>query len=236
MLGKLGLDRVLSQNGRQPAREVVLCIAMMVARVIGPASKLATARLLASETASSSLGAVLGLGAVDEQELYGALDWLIGQQERIETALARRHLKNGTLVLYDVTSTYFEGRTCSLAKFGYNRDGKRGKLQIVFGLLCTADGCPVAVEVFEGNVGDPTTLASQIGRLKGRFGLDRVVLIGDRGMITQARLEETVKPAGLDFITALRAGDPRPGRGWRPSTFVVRRTRPRRDYRARLSR
>jgi Transposase DDE domain len=205
MLRKVGLDRVLSQGGRQPAREVALCIAMLVARLIDPGSKLATARLLDGETSNCSLGAVLGLGAVDEQALYDALDWLIGQQDRIEKGLARRHLNHGTLVLYDVTSTYFEGRTCPLAKRGYNRDGKSGKLQIVFGLLCTTEGCPVAVEVFEGNVGDPSTLADQIKKLEERFGLERVVLIGDRGMITAARLEETVKPAGLDWITALRA-------------------------------
>jgi hypothetical protein len=205
MVHKVGLDSVLSQGGRQPAREVALCIAMMVARLIDPSSKLATARLLDDETANCSLGAVLELGAVDERTLYDALDWLIEQQERIEKALARRHLKNGTLVLYDVTSTYFEGRTCPLAKFGYNRDGKSGKLQIVFGLLCSTKGCPVAVEVFEGNVGDPSTLACQIAKLKERFGLDRVALVGDRGMITHARLEEALKPAGLDWITALRA-------------------------------
>jgi hypothetical protein len=205
MLRKVGLDGVLSQGRRQPAREVALCIAMMVARLIDPSSKLATARLLDDETANCSLGAVLGLGAVDERALYDALDWLIGQQARIEKALARRHLKNGTLVLYDVTSTYFEGRSCPLARFGYNRDGKSGKLQIVFGLLCSTEGCPVAVEVFEGNVGDPSTLASQIAKLKERFGLERVVLVGDRGMITETRLEETLKPAGLDWITALRA-------------------------------
>ena len=205
MLRKVGLDRVLSQGGRQPAREVALCIAMMVARIIDPVSKLATARVLDGATANCSLGAVLELGAVDEQELYGALDWLLGQQERIEKALARRHLTNGTLVLYDVTSTYFEGRSCPLARFGHNRDGKSGKLQIVFGLLCTTEGCPVAVEVFEGNVGDPSTLASQIAKLKERFGLERVVLVGDRGLITQARLEKTLTPAGLDWITALRA-------------------------------
>ena len=204
-LRRLGLDGVLSQDGRQPARAVALCLAMIAARVIDPASKLATARVLDSETASCSLGAALELGAVDEQALYEALDWLIGQQERVETELARRHLKNGTLVLYDVTSTYFEGRTCELARFGYNRDGKAGKLQIVFGLLCTAEGCPVAVEVFEGNIGDPSTLASQVAKLKERFKLKRLVLIGDRGMITAARLEETIKPAGLDWITALRA-------------------------------
>lgn len=205
MLRKLGLDRVLSQGGRQPARTVDLCVAMIVARVIDPASKLATARGLDGETANCSLGAALGLGTVDEQVLYEALDWLIEQQERIETAFARRHLQNGTLVLYDVSSTYFEGRTCELAKFGYNRDGKPGKLQIVFGLLCTAEGCPVAIEVFEGNIGDPSTLASQVNKLKERFALERVVLIGDRGMITEARLTQTVMPAGLDWITALRA-------------------------------
>ena len=136
-LRKLGLDRLLSQGGRQPEPEVALCVAMIVARLIEPGSKLATARLLDEETATCSLGQVLGLGAVDEQQLYGALDWLVEQQERIEKALARRHLKNGTLVLYDVSSTYFEGRTCELAQFGHNRDGKRGKLQIVFG-LCAA--------------------------------------------------------------------------------------------------
>ena len=204
-LHKLGLDRLLAQGGRQPKRDVALCTAMIVARLIDHCSKLATSRLLDDETATCSLGQVLGLGSVDEQELYEALDWFIGQQERIEAALARRHLKNGMLVLYDVSSTYFEGRTCALAKFGYNRDGKKGKLQIVFGLLCTAEGCPVAVEVFEGNVGDPSTLQSQITKLKRRFDLDRVVLVGDRGMITAARLEETIKPAGLDWITALRA-------------------------------
>jgi hypothetical protein len=192
MLRKLGLDHILSQAGRRPARAAALCSAMMVARVLDPTSKLATARVLDAATASCSLGTVLGLGAVDEQELYAALDWLIGEQDRIEKALARRHLKNGMLVLYDVTSTWFEGRTCPLAKFGYNRDGKSGKLQIVFGLLCATEGCPVAVEVFEGNVGDPSTLARQINKLKERFSLERVVLIGDRGMITNARLEETV--------------------------------------------
>jgi transposase len=205
ILRKLGLDRLLSQGGRQPKLEVALCIAMIVARLLEPGSKLATARVLDDETATCSLGQVLGLGAVDEQQLYGALDWLIEQQERIEKALAKRHLNNGTLVLYDVSSTYFEGRTCELARFGHNRDGKKGKLQIVFGLLCSQNGCPVAIEVFEGNVGDPSTLPTQVAKLKERFNLDRVVLVGDRGMITEARIRETVKPADLDFITALRA-------------------------------
>jgi hypothetical protein len=205
ILHKLGLDRILSQGGRQPDREVALCVAMIVARLTDPASKLATARYLDIETTTCSLGQALDLETVKEQDLYAALDWLLGQQERIEQALARRHLRNGTLVLYDVTSTYFEGRTCPLARLGFNRDGKRGKLQIVFGLLCTLEGCPVAVEVFEGNVGDPSTLQSQIDKLRQRFRLERVVLIGDRGMITEARLKESVTPAGLSFITALRA-------------------------------
>ena len=204
-LRKLGLDRLLSQGGRQPHRDVALCTAMIVARLIDPASKLATARGLDDETASTSLGQVLDLGDVDERELYATLDWLVGQQARIEKSLARRHLHDGTLVLYDVTSSYFEGRTCPLAKRGYNRDRKRGKLQIVIGLLCTAEGCPIAVEVFEGNVGDPSTVAAQVDKLKQQFGLKRVVLVGDRGMLTQARIEETVKPAGLNFITSLRA-------------------------------
>jgi Transposase DDE domain len=205
MLRKLGLDDLLAQGQRQGARTVALVAALVLARLLDPASKLTTARLLNATTATSSLGTVLALGKVDEQELYDALDWLLAQQERIEAALARRHLSHGTLVLYDVSSTYFEGRTCELAKFGHNRDGKSGKLQIVFGLLCAKDGCPVAIEVFDGNVADPATLANQVKKLKERFALERVVLVGDRGMITEARIEEVLKPAGLDWITTLRA-------------------------------
>jgi hypothetical protein len=205
MLRKLGLDDLLAEGQRQGARTVALVSALVVARLLDPASKLTTARLLNSTTATSSLGTVLALGKVDEQELYDALDWLLARQERIEAALARRHLSHGTLVLYDVSSTYFEGRTCELAKFGHNRDGKSGKLQIVFGLLCAKDGCPVAIEVFDGNVADPATLANQVKKLKERFALERVVLVGDRGMITEARIEEVLKPARLDWITTLRA-------------------------------
>ena len=201
-LRKIGLDRLLGPAGNR-CRDLV--VAMIVARLIAPVSKLATAKALDPASAASSLGTVLGLAEVDEEELYTALDWLLERQPQIETALAKRHLKNGTLVLYDVSSSYMEGRCCELAKRGYNRDGKRGKLQIVYGLLCAADGCPVAIEVFEGNTGDPMTLAAQIDKLKRRFDLSHVVLVGDRGMITQARLEEEIKPAGLDWITALRA-------------------------------
>ncbi len=201
-LRNIGLDRMLGPP-RNRCRDLV--IAMLVARLIAPASKLATARMLDPLTASSSLGEVLGLGPVDEDELYVALDWLGERQEAIEKALARKHLHDGTLVLYDVSSSYVEGRCCELARLGYNRDGKKGKLQIVYGLLCAADGCPVAIEVFEGDTGDPRTLAAQIDKVKKRFALERVALVGDRGMITQARLDAEIAPAGLDWITALRA-------------------------------
>jgi transposase len=199
---KIGLDRILGPAGDR-CRDLVL--ALLVGRILDPVSKLAAARTLSPATASCSLGEALGLGEVSDAELYAALDWLLERQAAIETALARRHLQNGTLVLYDVSSSYMEGRCCPLAKLGYNRDGKKGMLQIVYGLLCAPDGCPVAIEVFDGNTGDPTTLATQIDKLKQRFGLSHVVLVGDRGMITQARIDEDVKSAGLDWITALRA-------------------------------
>jgi transposase len=178
---------------------------MIVNRIVAPTSKLATAKALDPATASSSLGVELGLGEVDEDELYTALDWLYERQVEVEKALAKRHLAGGTLVLYDVSSSYVEGRRCPLAKRGYNRDGKKGKAQIVYGLLCAADGCPVAIEVFEGNTGDPNTVADQVTKIKQRFALSHVVLVGDRGMITQARIDKDLRPAGLDWITALRA-------------------------------
>ena len=199
---KIGLDRLLGPDGNR-CRDLVL--AMLAGRILDPVSKLATARTLSPATASSSLGEALGLGEVSDAELYTALDWLLERQAAIETALAGRHLQNGTLVLYDVSSSYMEGRCCPLAKRGYSRDGKKGTLQIVYGLLCAPDGCPVAIEVFEGNTGDPTTLAPQIDKLKQRFGLEYVVLVGDRGMITEARISADIKSAGLDWITALRA-------------------------------
>jgi transposase len=199
----IGLDRLLGKPTDK--RLAPLTIALIASRLVSPASKLATARDLAADTACSSLGRLLQLGAVDEVELYRALDWLGARQAAIEGALARRHLKDGALVLYDVSSSWLEGRCCELARFGYSRDGKKGKLQIVYGLLCAADGCPVAVEVFEGNTADPMTLSAQIDKLKQRFGLSRVVLVGDRGMITNARIRDELRPAGLDWITALRA-------------------------------
>ena len=201
-LRQIGLDRILGPDGNR-CRDLV--VAMVAARLTDPLSKLATAKALSPETACSSLGAIMGLGEVDEDELYTALDWLCERQAAVEAALARRHLHGGTLVLYDVSSSYVEGRCCELARRGYNRDRKRGKLQIVYGLLCAPDGCPVAVEVFAGDTADPLTLSAQVTKLKGRFGLAHVVLVGDRGLITQARIAADLAPAGLDWITALRA-------------------------------
>jgi hypothetical protein len=189
---EIGLDRILGPDGNR-CRDLVL--ALLIGRILDPVSKFAAARTLSPATASSSLSEVLRLGEVDDDELYAALDWLLARQSAIETALAKRHLQNGTLVLYDVSSSYMEGRCCPLAKRGYSRDGKKGSLQIVYGLLCAPDGCPVAIEVFDGNTGDPTTLAPQIDKLKQRFGLSHVVLVGDRGMITEARITEDIKAA-----------------------------------------
>jgi hypothetical protein len=190
---------------RMPQRQRDIALALIIARLLDPAAKLATARMLDCATASHSLGEMLGLGRVSAKEVYGALDWLGREQGFIEANLARRHLKNGALLLYDVTSTYLEGRCCELAAFGYSRDHRRDRPQLVIGLLCAADGCPVAVEVFEGNTADPKTLAVQIDKLKQRFRLQRVVMVGDRGLLTAARIEEALRPAGLDWITALRA-------------------------------
>lgn len=206
-LRNLGLEGILASR---PSRQRGLVLAMIVERVINPGSKLATCRGLSDQTRSSSLGEVLKLGAVDEDDLYEALDWLVGHQAWIERNLARRHLSHGSLVLYDVTSTYYTGSHCSLAEFGHSRDGKKGFPQILFGLLCNEAGCPVAVEVFEGNVGDPKTLSCQIDKIRRRFGLERVVVVGDRGMITEARIREEFRPVeGLDWITALRGPDVR---------------------------
>lgn len=202
-LRKIGLQGVIASRRSRP-RDLV--VAMIVARVIDPRSKLATARGFSQETAFTSLGEVLGVSDADENELYAAMDWLLARQDRIEAALADKHLHDETLILYDVTSSYFEGKTCPLARYGKKRDNKPSKLQIVFGLLCEVEGRPIAVEVFEGDTGDPTTLPAQIRKLCGRFGLQRVVLVGDRGMITNARIREDLEPIdGLDWITALRA-------------------------------
>ena len=199
-LRKLGLEKLIDPKPSSRRNQV---LAMIVARILEPASKLATARGLVEATAVSTLGEILDPG-LDEDDLYGAMDWLLERQERIERGLAKRHLDEGCLVLYDLTSVWMEGRACPLAKRGHSRDGKRGKLQIEFGLLCDRDGCPVSVEVFPGNTADPATVGSQIATLRERFSLSKVVLVGDRGMLTEARIREEVKPAGLDWISALR--------------------------------
>ena len=203
MVKALGLERLLDPRSSVQRHRTV---ALIVSRVLCPDSKLATARTLDSQSATSTLGEELGLEAVQAEELYEAMDWLGERQGRIETALAKRHLHHGTLVLYDVTSSYLEGRHCPLGRIGYSRDRKKGKLQIVYGLLCNAEGCPVAVEVYEGNTADPSTLTDQIYKVRKRFGLDRVVFVGDRGMLTSARIDEELRPVeGLDWISALRS-------------------------------
>ena len=202
-LRKLQLDSILDLR---PSRQRDLVISMIVARILDPASKLATARGLHSDTLHSSLGELLDLNTADETELYEAMDWLLPRQERIEQELAKRQLANGALVLYDLTSTYFEGRHCPLGRLGHSRDDKSGKPQIVFGLLTNALGCPVAVEVFAGNTSDPKTVATQVDKLRHRFGLRQVVLVGDRGMITSARIREDLPTShGIEWISALRA-------------------------------
>jgi hypothetical protein len=191
--------------GAAPLTLQPLLLAMLVARVITPASKLATHRLLHDDTASSSLGHVLGVGQCAADDLYQALDWLGGAQAAIERRLARQHLVGSTLVLYDLTSTWLTGRCCELAAYGHSRDGKRDDPQIVFGLVCSADGCPIAVEVFAGNTADPATVATQVSKLKERFGIAQLAWVGDRGMLTSARIEQVLKPHGMDWISSLRA-------------------------------
>ena len=202
-LRRLGLDQILSSR---PCSERDQVIAMIVSRILRPQSKLALSRSLQQETQTSTLGALLELGSIREKELYSAMDWLLERQESIEKKLAKKHWREGALVLYDLTSTYFEGLTCPLAQFGYSRDGKKDKLQIVFGLLCTLEGIPIAVEVFEGNTSDSKTLTSQINKVRKTFGIERVIFVGDRGMITQTRIQEDFHGVdGLDWITALTA-------------------------------
>src|SRR6201998_2907729 len=207
MLRKIKLDRLLLSTAKdeRSRRCCDLGIGLIVDRLLASRSKLGFVRAVNSQTTSSSLGEVLSLGAVAEREVYAALDWLLEQQPRVESALPRRPLKNGPLVLYDVSSSYLEGRKCPLAQHGYSRDHRPDRLQIVYGLLCTREGLPVAVEVFDGDTADPTTLAAQIKKLRQRFALERVVLVGDRGMLTSARIREEVEPAGLDWISCLRS-------------------------------
>jgi hypothetical protein len=198
MARRLDLAKVLD---RSPCRERDLCMAMILGRVIGPGSKLGTVRTLGQSTLASELG----VEGADEDDLYLAMDWLLERQEQVEDRLAARHLADGEMVLYDVSSSYFEGRTCPLAKRGYSRDGKSGLAQIIYGLLCDTDGRPVAVEVFTGELHDDKTLTSQIAKLKDHFGLSRIVVVADRGMVTKANIELLAEASGVDWITALKA-------------------------------
>ena len=223
MIQKLGLDRLL-HGRRHRMRE--LSLALVAGRVIEPSSKLALAQGLALGAEHHSLGEVLGLGelgkAIDPEnpessqekraagEFYAAMDWLLERQEKVEDALAKRHLSNGCSVLYDLSSSYFEGSRCPLAKHGYSRDKRGDRPQINYGLLCSEEGIPVAIEVVEGNVGDPKTIPAQVAKLKERFGLERVVVIGDRGMVTQARIRTDISEAGYDWVSALRHGSIQP--------------------------
>jgi transposase len=199
---KLGMPELIDPT---PSRRRNLVLAMLIGQVIAPGSKLAIARGLRAETASSTLGQMLDVSGCDEDDLYDAMDWVLERKDSIETQLADRHLVDGTLVLYDVSSAAFEGHTCPLGAIGHARDGVKGRLQIVYGLLCSPAGVPIAIEVFDGNTADPKTLAAQIDKLKTRFGLSRVCLVGDRGMLTSARIRDELRPAQLDWLSALRA-------------------------------
>lgn len=186
-----------------PLRKTLL--AMVVARIVSPGSKRATHRMLSDDTAAHSLGRVLGLSSIEPDDLYRALDWLHDAQPAIERRLVRKHLTGSTLVLYDLTSTWLTGHCRSLAARGHSCDGKRDDPQIVFGLICAANGCPVAVEVFSGNTADSSTVAAQVAKLKERFGIGHIAWVGDRGMITLARIETVLKPNRMDWISSLRA-------------------------------
>ena len=205
VLGSARGSGAMAWFGSAPKELQPLLLAMLTARVIAPTSKLATHRMLHDDTASTSLGRVLGAGQCDADDLYRALDWLHEAQPAIERRLARQHLVGRALVLYDLTSTWLTGRCCELAARGHSRDGKQGDPQIVFGLICTSEGCPIAVEVFPGNTADPATVAAQVTKLRDRFGIERIVWAGDRGMLTSARIEQVLKPQGMDWVSSLRS-------------------------------
>jgi hypothetical protein len=199
---KIGVDKLVCSTA---CREARIILALLALRFISPGSKLAHLNALRADTAQNTLARELGLEEMETAEVYEALDWLLKRQPRIENKLAKRHLHEGTLLLYDVSSSYYTGRESGLIRHGYSRDGKPAEPQIVYGLLCTPEGCPVAVEVFPGNTADPTTFTAQVARVRERFGLRRVVLVGDRGMITSARIDADLRGVeGLDWITALR--------------------------------
>ncbi len=206
VLGTMRKLKLQTLIGSRRSRMRDLVVSMIVSRVIHPMSKLATAQGMKKDTAFTSLGEILGLEGVEDREMYEAMDWLLARKERIERKLADRHLKEGSLVLYDLTAIYFEGRECTLAKLRNNGKGKKNKLQIGVGLLTNREGCPVGIEVFPGNIGDPTTLKSQIRKVRERFGIKKIVLVADRGTLTEARIQAELKSdEDLDWITALRA-------------------------------
>jgi len=206
VLGTMRKLKLQTLIGSRRSRMRDLAVSMIVSRVIHPMSKLATAQGMKKDTAFTSLGEILGLEGVEDREMYEAMDWLLARKERIERKLADRHLKEGSLVLYDLTAIYFEGRECTLAKLRNNGKGKKNKLQIGVGLLTNREGCPVGIEVFPGNIGDPTTLKSQIRKVRERFGIKKIVLVADRGTLTEARIQAELKSdEDLDWITALRA-------------------------------
>lgn len=198
MIRHLGLDTLIAAK---PCRERDLVLAMIIERLIDPCSKLATTRAWHTTT----LAEMLGVEEADEDELYAAMDWLLARQGRIERKLAARHLSDGAQVLYDVSSSYYEGHTCPLAPFGHSRDDKRGLPIIVYGVLTDAEGRPVAIQVYPGNTADPSTVPDQVERLKGRFGLERAVLVGDRGRLTQTQIDTLREYPGLGWISALRS-------------------------------
>ena len=199
MIRKLGLDAVIASQ-RSRGRDLV--VAMIAQRLIAPASKLGTTR----EWHTTTLAEESGVEDATENDLYAAMDWLLERKERIEKKLAGRHRVEGGLVLYDVTSSSYEGRTCPLAQFGHNRDGEKRLPIIVYGVMTDGEGRPVAVEVYAGNTGDPTTVAGQVKKLRERFGLERVVLAGDRGMLTQPQIDKLKQHPGLGWLTALTSG------------------------------
>jgi transposase len=198
MARRLGLAGLLDARS---SRQRDLCMAMILSRVIAPGSKLSTVRTLGQSTLASELG----VQGVDEDDLYEAMDWLADRQDRIEDRLAKRHLRDGEMVLYDVSSSYFEGRSCPLGRLGYSRDGQKNLPQIIYGLLCDSDGRPVAVEVFSGETHDDKTLPAQVVKMKDRFGLARVTVVADRGMVTKANIETLAGTDGVSWITALKA-------------------------------
>jgi hypothetical protein len=196
---RLGFDGLLSSR---PCRERALVVAMVTARIVAPQTKLATTRWWHTTTLADDLG----IEGADEDDLYGAMDWLLARQDRLEKKLAARHLTEGGLVLYDLSSSYFEGSKCPLAKLGHNRDGKKGKLQVNYGLLTDVRGCPVSVSVYDGNTGDPKTLLPQVEQVRERFGVGEVVLVGDRGMISKKQIDVLREMDGVAWLTALKTG------------------------------